>query len=117
MELVCVQADKDKCVTSRHSIFLILLARLALLLGRSALLLRLLLGVLLGLGIPFHILLLLALHPFVAKHLALLVGSNDDIVDTLVEFFDDLDAGVDGKFGVQDTTPDAKLFKEKLRDG
>ena len=114
-----MQFDKEeKCLTSRHSIFLILFTRLSLLLGRGALLLGLLLGVLLGLGILFHILLLLlALHSFVAKHLALLVGSNDDIVDTLVEVFNDLDAGVDGELGVQDTTPNAKLFKEKLRDG
>ena len=31
-----------------------------------------------------------------------------------VELLDDLDAGVDGQLRVQNTTPDAELFKEEL---
>src|SRR6187402_2402044 len=95
-------------ITSRHSIFLVFLACLALLLGWRTLFLGRLLACLLGLGALLRLLLLLSLSRFVSKHLALLVRGDDDVVDNL-------DPGVDGELRVQDATPDAELFKEKLR--
>jgi hypothetical protein len=44
----------------------------------------------------------------------LLIGGDDDVVDALVEFFDDVDSGVNRKFGVEDAALDAKLLKEEF---
>lgn len=44
----------------------------------------------------------------------LLVGGDDDVVDTLVELLHDVQTGVDGQFGVENTALDAELFEEQL---
>jgi hypothetical protein len=44
----------------------------------------------------------------------LLIGGDDDVVDALVKFFDDMDSGVNGKFGVEDAALDAELLEEEF---
>jgi hypothetical protein len=44
----------------------------------------------------------------------LLISSHNDIVNTLVELFDNVDSGVDGKLRIEDTALETELFEEKL---
>jgi hypothetical protein len=44
----------------------------------------------------------------------LLIGGDNNVVDALVEFFDDVDSGVNRKFGVEDAALDAELLEEEF---
>lgn len=51
---------------------------------------------------------------FVAQDFVFVRG-DDDLVDVLVEFVDDVDAGVDRQFRVQNTAPDPELLEKQLK--
>ncbi len=44
----------------------------------------------------------------------MVVCRNDYVIDVLVEFFNDVYAGIDGQLGIQDASLDPKLLEEEL---